>query len=58
MHAHTRSSRLDRPRALIELTAELYGVVDERLDFMITTNDLTPNEILELPAGREIVWYA
>lgn len=56
--ANERRMVLDRPRALIELTAELYGTVDERLDFMISTNGLTPDEIIEIPAGREIVWYA
>jgi len=48
---------LDRPRSIIDLTAELYGVIDEKLDFLINTNDLTGSEILELPRGREIVYY-
>jgi len=48
---------LDRPRSIIELTAELYGVVDEKLDFLINSNELTGSEILELPKGREIVYY-
>jgi hypothetical protein len=48
---------LDRPRTIIDLAAELYGSIDDRLDFLIDTNDLSGSEILELPAGREIVYY-
>ncbi len=48
---------LDRARNPIELTAELYGVVDAKLDFLIQSNALTGSEILEIPAGREIVYY-
>lgn len=48
---------LDRPRAVIELCAELYGVVDEKLDFFISSNDLSGSEILELPAGKSVVFY-
>lgn len=48
---------LDRPRTIIDLVAELYGAVDSELDFFITSNDLTGSEILELPAGREVVYY-
>jgi hypothetical protein len=54
-----RALVLDRPRALIELCAELYGsVADERLDFLISTNHLTGSDILELPRGRRVVYYA
>jgi prophage DNA circulation protein len=54
-----RALVLDRPRALIELCAELYGsVADERIDFLISTNRLTGSEILELPRGRRVVYYA
>lgn len=49
---------LGRPRTIIDLAAELYGQVDERLDFLIDTNDLSGSEVLELPRGREIVFYA
>lgn len=53
-----RALVLDRPRALIELCAELYGsVADERIDFLIGTNRLTGTEILELPRGRRVVYY-
>jgi hypothetical protein len=48
---------LDRPRTIIDLTAELYGRVDDRLDFLIDTNQLTGSEILELSRGRSIVYY-
>jgi len=52
-----RSIVLDRPRTIIDLVAELYGSVDDQLDFLINTNNLSGSEILELPAGREIVYY-
>lgn len=48
---------LDRDRTIIDLTAELYGTVDDQLDFLIASNDLSGSEILELPKGREIVYY-
>jgi len=48
---------LDRARTIIDLAAELYGEVDARLDDLINNNDLTGDEILELPAGREIRYY-
>ena len=50
---------LDRPRTIIDLCSELYGTVaDDKLDFLIDTNDLTGDEILELPRGKSIVYYA
>lgn len=48
---------LDRPRTIIDLAAELYGSVDDRLDEMINTNALTGQEILELPRGRIISYF-
>ena len=48
---------LDRDRTIIDLAAELYGSVDDQLDFLISSNDLSGSEILELPKGREIVYY-
>lgn len=48
---------LDRARTIIDLAAELYGEVDGQLDFLINSNSLTGSEILELPRGREIVYY-
>jgi hypothetical protein len=49
---------LDRPRTIIDLCAELYqSTSDERLNFLIETNQLTGSEILELPRGRVITYY-
>lgn len=48
---------LDRSRTIIDLVAELYGVIDDELDFFITSNNLSGSEILQLPEGREIVYY-
>jgi hypothetical protein len=48
---------LDRNRTIIDLCAELYGHPDNRLDFLISSNDLTGDEILELKRGRSIVYY-
>ena len=53
-----RTMILDRARTIVDLSAELYGDVDSRLDFLISSNDLTGSEILELPKGRAIVYYA
>lgn len=53
-----RAIVLDRPRSIIDLCAEIYGSVDDRLDFLISTNSLTGSEILELPRGRRVVYYA
>lgn len=52
-----RSIVLDRNRTIVDLTAELYGSVDDQLDFLINSNDLSGSEILEVPKGREIVYY-
>lgn len=49
---------LDRERALLELCAELYGRVDDAtIDQLIMNNNLTGDEILELPRGRRITYY-
>lgn len=48
---------LDRARTCLDLAAELYGNVDTQLDFLINSNRLTGSEILELPKGKEIVYY-
>ena len=53
-----RAIVLDRPRNIIELAAEIYGSIDDRLDFLIDTNKLTGSGIIELPRGRRIVYYA
>lgn len=48
---------LNRSRTIIDLCAELYGEVDSALDFFITSNDLSGAEILEIPKGREVLYY-
>lgn len=48
---------LTRNRTIIDLVAEFYGSVDDQLDFFINSNDLSGSEILEVPKGREIVYY-
>jgi len=52
-----RRITLDRNRTIIDLVAELYGEVDGQLDFFIQSNGLTGDEILELPKGRQIVYF-
>jgi hypothetical protein len=49
---------LDRPRTIVDLAAELYGSVDDRIDFLINSNDLVGSEILELPMGKTIKYYS
>lgn len=49
---------LDRPRNIVELAAEIYGSIDDRLDFLISTNKLTGSGIIELRRGQRIVYYA
>jgi hypothetical protein len=49
---------LQRPRTVIDLCAELYGSVDDYLDFFITSNNLTGDDIMELQRGKEIKYYA
>jgi len=49
---------LTRSRNFVELVAELYGnVTDDDLNFFINSNALTGSELLEIPAGRRIVYY-
>jgi len=49
---------LDRDRALLELVAELYQDIDnDTIDLFIKTNSLSGDEILELPRGRQVVYY-
>jgi prophage DNA circulation protein len=60
--APERAIVLDRPRTIVDLSAEVYGHVDPRdgfdpLDFLIESNGLSGDEILELPRGRKIVYY-
>jgi prophage DNA circulation protein len=48
---------LTRNRTIIDLVAEFYGSVDDQLDFFINSNNLSGSEILEVPKGREVVYY-
>ncbi len=41
----------------IELEARYYGTLDENLDFLIQSNALVGEEILEVPIGRKVVYY-
>lgn len=53
-----RSITLDHPHTIIELSAKLYNSVDnDTLNFLINSNNLTGSEILELPQGKEIVFF-
>lgn len=47
---------LDRDRTIIDLSAELFDTVDSKLDLLINNNNLSGDEILELPKGRDIVF--
>lgn len=51
-----RIIKLGEDRNIIELVSELYGGLDQ-IDFFITTNDLTADEIEILPQGKEVVFY-
>ncbi len=48
---------IDRDRTILDLSAQLYDKVDEKLDLIIESNNLSGDEILELQVGREIVYY-
>lgn len=52
-----KSIILDRNRTIIDLCSEIYNQVDEKLDYLINTNNLSGTEILELPKGKEILYY-
>lgn len=56
--AQERRIILDRNRTIIDVCAELYGVIDEKLDFFINTNQFTGSEIIELPRGTNVLYYA
>lgn len=49
---------LSSARTFVDLVAELYGELDDRHDFFITSNNLVGTELLEIPEGREIKYYA
>lgn len=48
---------LDRDRSIIDLVYELYGDIDDNLDFFINSNNLSGSQILELERGTTIVYY-
>ncbi|MHC4648184.1 MAG: hypothetical protein ACYTBJ_22210, partial [Planctomycetota bacterium] len=50
---------LDRDRTALDFVHEFYGRenLDSNLDFFIETNNLTGSEILELPRGKEVVYF-
>lgn len=52
-----RSVILDRARTFIDFAAEFYGQLDEQYDFIIQTNKLVGSELIEIPKGREMVYY-
>lgn len=56
--AQERRITLQNDRTVLDLVAELYGEVDGKLDFFIRSNGLTGAEIIRVPKGREIVYYA
>jgi hypothetical protein len=47
---------LGEDRNIIELVSELYQDL-EKIDYFITTNELTADEIEILPRGKEVVFY-
>lgn len=50
---------LDSTTNFIPLCKELYGdVSNDNLSFLIETNELTGSELIELPRGKEIKYYA
>lgn len=60
--AVARRFTLDRPRSTIEVAITEYGVtdasqVDAVYDMTIRTNALTGDEVILLPAGKEVVIY-
>lgn len=56
--AAERRITLTRPRTIVDLAAELYGAVDSQLDRLIDDNDMTGDEMIELPTGTAVVYYA
>lgn len=55
--AEERILVLGKARNYVALVAELYGELDERFDFFISTNNLSGDEMIELPIGFEAVFY-
>lgn len=55
--AQERTITLDRDRTILDLSADLYGEIEDKLDFLITTNNLSGDEVIELKRGREIAYF-
>ena len=55
--AQERRVVLGSARSIVDLTYELYGTVDSKLDDLINDNELSGDEVIELPQGREVVYY-
>lgn len=51
-----RAIILDRNRTIIDLAAEIYGQIDEKLDELIYQNNIIGLELFELKRGRKIVY--
>jgi prophage DNA circulation protein len=51
-----QTETLSGPSDPITLTYKYYGTIDE-LEYFIATNHLTDNEIIEIPAGRQVIAY-
>ena len=50
--------KVDRDRQIIELLCQLYGEDGfNRMDEFINDNELTADEIVCLPMGREVKYY-
>lgn len=53
-----RSIVLSTSRTILDLCYEFYkNVSDTTLDYLILTNSLTGNDIIEVPRGKEIIFY-
>ncbi|ANO58035.1 hypothetical protein [Shewanella phage SFCi1] len=55
--AQERRITLGSARSIVDLTYELYGTTDSKLDALINDNNLSGDEIIELPQGKEIIYY-
>jgi len=53
-----RSVVLVAPATPIELEARFYRTIDTNLDFLINSNAFVGEELLEVPIGRTVVYYA
>ncbi len=54
-----RSIILANSRTILDLSFEFYRNIDDvTLNYLIQTNALTGNDIIEVPRGREVIFYA